>query len=330
MKLRRFLPAAIVMMLAVLMLGACGGDDDDDDGGNGGTTATATAQPAASTEYPLTVTDMMGRSVTIDTAPTTVAALSPTTVEFVYAVGGTSVTRSKSVQYPEAAKSATDIGPSYQPNLELVVSENPDLIIADSMLQPQLVQDLEALGVPLVYAGVGTWDDIITGLELVGQVLDKQTEAQTAISDLEGVKSDIVSQLPGTGPKVLILNGTPDDFYAAKPESYVGALSDILGVTNVAEGAPDVGQFPGYTKLGIESIVADAPDVILAISAGPPGGQTITDALSADAAWATVPAVANGRVYEISVELYLQAPGPRAANGLQELAGFYYPEVYGQ
>jgi iron complex transport system substrate-binding protein len=181
-----------------------------------------------------------------------------------------------------------------------------------------------------VYAGVGTWDDIITGLELVGQVLDKQTEAQTAISDLEGVKSDIVSQLPGTGPKVLILNGTPDDFYAAKPESYVGALSDILGVTNVAEGAPDVGQFPGYTKLGIESIVADAPDVILAISAGPPGGQTITDALSADAAWATVPAVANGRVYEISVELYLQAPGPRAANGLQELAGFYYPEVYGQ
>jgi iron complex transport system substrate-binding protein len=247
----------------------------------------------------------------------------------VYAVGATSLTRSKSVLYPEAAKAAADIGASYQPSLELVAAQNPDLIVADAMLQPQLMQDLEALGVPVVFAGVGTWGDVATSLELVGKVLDASNEAQAAIAALEETKSGITDKLPSEKASVLILNGSPDDFYAAKENSYAGNLAGLLGTENPAAGAPDVGQFPGYTKLSLESIVAAAPDVILSITAGPPGGPTITDALSADPAWANIPAVQNHRVSEISAELYLQAPGPRAGDALDELAKLLYPEVFG-
>ncbi|OGT25359.1 MAG: hypothetical protein A2Z17_04735 [Gammaproteobacteria bacterium RBG_16_66_13] len=77
----------------------------------------------ASSAFPLTVTDMLGRSVTLDAAPTVVAAISPTTVELAYAVGGTSLTRSSSFRYQEAAASLVDSGPSYQPNLELMVTK---------------------------------------------------------------------------------------------------------------------------------------------------------------------------------------------------------------
>lgn len=336
MSIRRSLPAFALSVLLVVALAvlsfACGDDDDaatTTPTGAPVTSAPATETPAAGTEYPVTVTDMLNREVTIDAAPTAVAALSPTTVEFVYAVGGTSLTRSSSVQYPEAAVSAEDIGPSYQPSLEVIAAANPDLVIADSMLQPQLLQNLEDLGVPVVYAGVAVWDDVAIGLELVGTILDKTQEAEQAIADLDAVKADVTSQLGAGEPALLILNGTPDDFYAAKPDSYAGNLAEILGVANVAAGAPDVGQFPGYTKLGLESIVAAGPEVVLAISAGPPGGQTITDALSGDPAWATVPAVQNGRVNEISAELFLQAPGPRAGEGLQELARLIYPEIFG-
>ena len=74
---------------------ACGSDDDDGDE-TPPASASATAEPqetADAVTYPLTLTDMLGRTVTIDDEPQMVAALSPTTVEYVYAVGAESVTR---------------------------------------------------------------------------------------------------------------------------------------------------------------------------------------------------------------------------------------------
>jgi ABC-type Fe3+-hydroxamate transport system substrate-binding protein len=37
-----------------------------------------------------------------------------------------------------------------------------------------------------------------------------------------------------------------------------------------------------------------------------------------------VAAVQDGRVFELDLEVYLQAPGPRAADGLRELALLLY------
>ena len=318
---------AAIGFLAAVLATACGGGGEKSAVPTAAPQQTPTAVPR--TQYPLTVTDMLGRSVTIQTAPTAVAALSPTTVEYVYAVGGTSVTRSSSVRYPEAATSAVDIGPSYQPNFEIVAAQKPDLIIADSVIQPQLVENLQALNVPVLYAGAEGFDDVIKGLRLVGQVLDHSAEAESLVGDFNQEIAHLKDLSPAQKPKVLILNGTPSDFFAAKPESYVGNLVDLLGGQNVAAGAPDVGRFPGYTKLSLESILASAPDVVLAITAGPPGGTTITGSLSSNPAWAEVPAVKNGRVSEISAEIYLQAPGPRVGDALAELAKLLYPEVFG-
>jgi iron complex transport system substrate-binding protein len=314
-------------VLVAILAAACGGEGEE----SATPTVSAPESPtaAAGTEYPLTVTDMLGRTVTIDAVPEAVACLSPTTVEYVYAVGAESITRTMSVVYPEAATSAIDIGPSYQPNLELIAAENPDVIIADSVIQPQLAQDLETLGVPVVYAGAENFDDVVAGLRLVGLVLDRSAEADAIVAELEEKLADLQALLPGEKPEVLVLNGTPADFFSGKPESYVGNLVDLLGGVNVAAGAPDVGRFPGYTKLSLEAIVESAPGVVLAISAGPPGGTTITESLSTNPGWADVPAVRNERVYEIDKEIYLQAPGPRVGEALDNLAKLLYPEVFG-
>jgi iron complex transport system substrate-binding protein len=313
---------------------ACGGDDDDDN--NGGTTpavtseatsgSSPTAAAAAETEYPLTVTDMIGRSVTIESEPQAVAAVSPTTVEFVYAVGETSLTRTTSVTYPEEALSATDIGSAYRLSVEVLAGVNADLIVADSVLQPQLASNLEALGVPVLYIGANNFDDVATGFRLIGQVLNTP-EGEAKAAELEELRADIEGQLPAEKAKLVIVNGTPDDFFVALPESYVGDLATIAGADNLAAGQPSNAPFPGYAKLSIETIVQEAPDVVLAITAAP--GETLSEALAADPAWSTVPAVTNSRVHEIDVQIFLQAPGPRAAEGLQTLAELLYPEIFG-
>jgi iron complex transport system substrate-binding protein len=313
---------------------ACGGDDDNGDD----TTPVATAEPTGSAEasptagasfeettYPVELTDMVGRTVTIDAEPAAIAAISPTTVEFVYAVGESSLTRTSSVRFPEAALSATDIGSAYQPNTELLAGASPDLIIADSVLQPQLAGQLEALGVPVLYIGAAKFEDVATAYRLIGRALNTG-EGETQAAALEAQLADIEAQLPAEQAKVVILNGTPDDFFVALPESYVGDLARLAGADNLAAGQPSNAPFPGYAKLSLETIIGEAPEVVLAITAAP--GQTISEALAGDAAWASVPAVANDRVHEIDSVIFLQAPGPRAGEGLAKIAALLYPDVF--
>jgi iron complex transport system substrate-binding protein len=325
----------VLALAAAVLAAACGGTSSADKtktAAAGGATkpagtqaaktpgATAAATTAAkATTYPLTVTDMLGRSVTISKKPVAVAAISPTTVEYVFAVGATSKTRTTSVKFPAEAVAAKDIGPSYQPNFELIAAEKPDLIVADSVIQPQLKQNLEGLGVPVLFLGAQVFADVPKGLRLAGQVLDQQANGETAAAKLEKTLADLKAKLPAQKPKVLVLNGSPEDFYAAKPESYAGDLLQQLGADNVAAGQPDVGRFPGYTKLSLETILTSKPDVVLSITAGPPGPNTITASLSSNPAWADVPAVKSKRVTEINSDLFLQAPGPRAGDGLDVL-----------
>ncbi len=326
-------PLAGLALAAVVLVAACGdsGDATKTTPAGAGTKQPASVTPiataAAATTYPLTVTDMLGRSVTIAKKPVAIAALSPTTVEYVFAVGAVSKTRTSSVRFPIAAAGAKEIGPSYQPNLELIAAESPDLIVADSVSQPQLEDALEGLKVPVLFVGAQVFADAPKGLRLVGQVLDQQTKAEAEAKKIETTATTLAARLPATKPKVLVLNGTPDDFYAAKPESYVGDLVRLLGGENVAQGAPDVGRFPGYTKLSLETILTAKPDIVLSITAGPPGANTITASLSSNPAWAEVPAVISKHVSEINVELFLQAPGPRAGVALDTLAKLLYPDI---
>jgi iron complex transport system substrate-binding protein len=318
----------VLALSAAVLAAACGGGSDakKTPTAAAATTPAAGGTPAAAaTTYPLTVTDMLGRSVTIPKRPEAIAAISPTTVEYVYAVGRASKTRSSSVRYPIQAGFSKDVGPSYQPNLEILASEKPDLIVADSVIQPQLKASLEGLGVPVLFLGAQVFSDVPKGLRLAGKVFDKPARGEEEAAKLEKTLTDLQAKLPAQKPKVLVLNGTPDDFYAAKPESYVGDLVQLLGGDNVAKGQPDVGRFPGYTKLSLETILTSKPDVVLSITAGPPGATTITASLSSNPAWADVPAVKSKRVTEISAEIFLQAPGPRAGDALGVLAKLLYP-----
>jgi iron complex transport system substrate-binding protein len=327
----RSVAGATAALALALSAAACGEDGHDTrhDSTPAATTTAAGEPTSDAVTYPLTLTDMLGRSVTIDAEPRVVAAISPTAVEFVYAVGGTSVTRTTSVDFPEEAVEAVDVGSAYQPNSGLIAVQEPDLIIADAVLQPQIEADLTALGVPVLYAGASTFNDVLEGLRLVGEALNRKGDGASAALALQTKLEEIRGTLPADAPRVLVLNGAPQDFFAAKPESYVGDLVAQLNAENIATGQPDGGRVPGYARLGPEVIVAFAPDVVLAITQGPPGEQTLSDMLTTDATYASLPAVQSGAVHEIDADVYQQAPGPRAGQALDELAELLYPDIFG-
>jgi iron complex transport system substrate-binding protein len=121
--------------------------------------------------------------------------------------------------------------------------------------------------------------------------------------------------------------GAPNDPFVALPDSFVGDLTALAGGANVAKDQPQSGPLPGYTKLSLEQIVASDPEVIFTITAGPPGGPSLADGIKGNPQYAGLTAVKNRRVHDLNVEVFLQAPGPRAAQGLKDLAALLYPSA---
>jgi iron complex transport system substrate-binding protein len=324
---RLLIPAmAILAMFAAV---ACGGDDDDEatptpgDSATQAASATAPSSPTTAAAYPVTVTDLLGRSVEIKAKPTTIVAISPTAVEFVYAVGGTVVGRSSSVNFPEAAKAAKDVGTAYQPNFEAILALKPDLVVADSVIhaQPNLRQPIEQLSVPVIFAGADSYQKVLDGLELMGKVLDSAETAEKAIAGITSARDEAKAAIAGKQVSAVALIADRDNtLYAAKDASFAGDILAQLGITNPAASQPDAGPFPGYTTLAAEKLVEFNPDFIFAITPAPAPAPRLASLIPQIPPFKGLKAVTSNHVVDAEVQIFLQAPGPRIADAFKAVA----------
>jgi iron complex transport system substrate-binding protein len=299
-----------------------------------GTPAAATAAPtgtAAAAAYPLTLTDMTGRSVTIAAQPQRVVATSPTTVEAVYAVGGTLVAHDASSDYPPDVAELPTVGRAYAPDFEGIVAQNPDLVIADSINQARFVQQFETLGVPVLMVGAASFDDVETAMRLVSQALGLSEKAEEDIAKLEEDRDAVITQVPDQQVKALILIMDADRrIYAAQPDTYVGSLAQLLKAENPAAGLSGAaGPYPGYVLLSAEQAVTENPDVILTISPAPAPAPLLSDVLKDVPGYSDLSAVKAGKVHELDVDLFLQAPGPRVVEAMSQMLSLLYGTATG-
>lgn len=288
-------------------------------------TTEATEEPTAeASAYPLTVRDLLGREVTIEAAPQTVVTTSPSAIEVLYAAGGTAAARSETAVHPEGVDVLPSVGPSYAPAFEAIITMTPDLVIADASAQAHLAEAFEGAlqGVPIVFIGAVGYNDVATSIRLIGEVIGNEAEAEAAAASMESALAEVQAATADlTAPRVLIMNGGIDDFFVALPDSFVGDLVAKVGGDNVAADQPATGRFPGYTQLSLEAILETDPEVILTITAG---GPSLAGLVLDTETYAGLTAVQEGRVHDIDLEVFLQAPGPRAADGLRELARLLY------
>lgn len=286
---------------------------------------TVGAAAAQETTEPRTVTDAMGRDVTIDAPPERVVGLSASITEMLYAVGVTPVGATQDIDYPPAAASLPTFGTGYQLDLEALAALEPDLILANVQLQAQVAEQLEAIA-PTVFVLILTPADIPATLRLIGQVTWHETTAEYAAAPYDTLMQVLQTAAPEEGPSTLIIVGTLGQPNFGKPETYLGSMVDLLGGTNVAAGLPDAGPFPGFAQLSIEEVLDADPDIILTITRGAPGATPIPDEMQADEVWSQLSAVQNGRVYELDNRLFLESPGPRFTQAILELYNLFYGE----
>ncbi len=257
---------------------------------------------SADDSYPRTVTDLAGRTVTIEKPIERIITNNPDNTRIVIALGD----GAKLVASDECSTGAGCSGcvcfldsnneticdacwegvvsgglnnlpmtnTRYTMNQELMASLKPDLILMSSDKDAEEVQ--EHVGVPVFVAASGyNIDDMKKHITAVGEVLGKEAKAAelTAFIDQEVKKvTDISSTIPENEKKRVYYatRGAMKGFYDAKEGRDFTRTDNkyepltLAGGINVAREAAD-----GNVNVAIEQIIAWNPDVILVAASTP-------------------------------------------------------------
>ncbi|WP_291431200.1 ABC transporter substrate-binding protein [Deinococcus sp.] len=275
------------------------------------------AQSARATTYPLTVTDDLGRRVTLNAAPRRIVSMLPSHTETLIAIGAGAqlIAVDRFSNYPKAAVDKLPmVGSAYQPNLEAILALKPDLVLADASSGSRLTEKLAQAGLT-VYGGTGqTFNEVFEKIAVIGKLTNHEAGATRLVTsmrtDLNALQASVLRL-----PKVSTYYEIDPSPYSVGPDSFIGTLIAKAGGKTIVPAA--LGDFP---KLDPELIVQRNPQVMI--------GLSLDDARRRPG-WAGLQAVKAGRVFAPTPEERdaLSRPGPRLPDALRALIRFIHPET---
>ena len=274
------------------------------------------------TSYPVNLTDMLNQNIVISNLPERIISISPTATEMIYKLEKKIIARDSSSKFPEEILDLPTVGSAYTPNIEMIIQQEPDLLVIEALTQSRFMKDLARLNVPILAVRATSLNDVTQSMKILGSALDVKEKSDEVIFDINA-KIDLLKKNVDQSQDIIILISDADrNIYAAKPESYAGAVAKILGLGNLAEGMSDMGPYPGYTLWTPEQVATSNPSYIFTISPAPPPAPKLSTMLPMFPGYANLDAVTNNKVKELDPILFMQAPGPRMINAVEEIKSY--------
>jgi iron complex transport system substrate-binding protein len=187
---------------------------------------------------PATVTDDMGRAVSIDEIPERIISHVPPITEILFALGlGEKVVGvSDYCDYPEEAKLKPSVGNYYNPSIENIVALNPDLVLTDG--HSENIKQLGSLGITYMVIDPKDIDSIYHDIELLGKVTGVGGRAEKLVKDMRERVAQVMARVKGAPrPKVFYIIDAvtdPNNPWTAGPGSFIDSLITMAGGENVA------------------------------------------------------------------------------------------------
>lgn len=265
--------------------------------------------------------DDFGNEVTLEKAPESIVSLAPVDTEILFALGaGDSVTgRTDYCNYPEEAADVDSIGTYMEPNMELILSKSPDLVVASGFIDDNIRQQLEENGTAIFITNASDLESTEKNIETLGKLIGHDAEAEEVVKNMEDEWTDLSAELENVKEEksAFIDIGS---LYSAGPSSLLDNSMQMIKVENVAADADSA-----WPQLSAEAVVEANPDVYISLystleDVQQTAGLSDLACLNED----------GGFIYidDSSVEGdMIQRPGPRYVEGLKVLAELVYPEI---
>tara|TARA_B100002049_G_scaffold18652_1_gene12674 strand:- start:24 stop:809 length:786 start_codon:yes stop_codon:yes gene_type:complete len=247
----------------------------------------------------------------VATAAQRVVSLSPTATEILFAIGADKqvVAVDDQSNHP-AGTPVTDLS-GYTPNVEAIASYDPDLVVA-SYDPGDLVAGLEALGVAtLLQPAAATIADTYDQVLELGHATGRIAEAVGVNQRIRAGLAEIASS--GAGAGLTYYHEIDNTFYTTTSSTFLGQLYSLLGLSNIADPADEVGF--GWPQLSAEFIVDADPDLVFLGNAA--WGES-AETVAARPGWGAMTAVRNRRVVPVDTDMSGRW-GPRVVEFLAEV-----------
>ncbi len=291
------------------------------------------AAPSTMTAFPVTLTDQLGRSVTLEQKPERLVSGYYISTSLLIALGiedqlvGIEAKASQRPIYALSAPELLDlpnVGTAKDFSIEGTLALEPDLVILPARLK-DAIETLSGMGLEVLAVNPENGELLAEAIRLVGAATGttERAEALLAKSDDLAQKAQSFAAAAEGPAKRVYLAGNSALLSTAGPAMYQSSLLTSVGADNVAAELKDT----YWAEISYEQLLAWQPDLVVLV---PEAAYSVEDVL-ADPALAELAAVKNQQVYQMPKDFEpWDSPDPSGVLGQLYLASILYPDQYSQ
>jgi len=278
--------------------------------------------------YPLTVTDALGREVTLPARPQAIVSLTLGTDELLVALLADEPERVAGLTYLVDTAGVSNLAGTallgsftttrVEADPEQIIALQPDLVLAATFTDTAVVEQLTAAGIPVVSAGDFTSvPAMLDNITWLGQMLGVRAAAQRLIGDLTDRLEAVAGQVADLEQRASMVYLSTDNWIAGCQTTLDDMITRAGGVNAACAAGLD-----GWKQVDAETLLTIDPDVIVFSS------WVDIPAWQADPAMQTLAAVRDGRAIAGN-DAHLSAVSHYIVDGVEDLFAILYPERAG-
>lgn len=335
---RREIPVALFAVALLLVAG----------GAIAATAAYFELRPSSPPPGSVSITDDLGRAVSVPADPTRVVALSPSIVDVMERLGlgativgvdcGTPATGGIAQDYNASQIAAWHLDPSMcvetSPNVNIdeVLNATPALVLASTIISVSDVEEMSStFHLPVVMLQPSTMGGIVVDVSLLGEIFGRAAAANALVDQLQsvlGAAQTIVANLTNSGnplPTLLLTYyaspaGSPNPgYWTYGPGTFGQSLIEFVGAASIAANST----LPYFELTGAQVLNADPSAILYGTGFGI---DLSTYQQGPD--WSDLPAVAAGHAYAIDSNLLTEPDPTMVLVGLPLMLDLLHPGSY--
>ena len=254
-----------------------------------------------------------------------VVASSVAVVEILDALGVPMVgVPTSSYDLPESVAQAQRIGNPMAPDMEVIASLEPTVIISVNSLSEDLKAQFENLGIPSEFVDLSGYESLKQSISSLGAYFGAEDKAGELIAGFESREAAIADKIAGKeSPSVLIIFGASNTFMVATENTYVGDLAKNAGAANILTGTEG-----SFIPVDMEFLADRNPEYILFMAHANPKEslEAFRKEFETNEAWQNFDAVINDKVIALDTGYFGMSANLLAADAMEKLVGYLYTE----